>query len=540
MVHTVFDDINSIYNTTGYMDRYSLDVWAALIICLLFAVATTYFFIMNNLQPIKADWLNQRCSPSVIPFAGLINKDPGTTVMEFTAKNFAECTQGILRRVAAIAFQPFYTLLQNLGKIFTEFGAQINSIRTYLTTIRDNVRGITGDVMGRISTMFAPIIRLVLTLRTVLQKVVGTLAATTFTMLGSYLTLKSLLFFIMNSIITIILILTGIIAVWLVIACIPLFGSWAIPLAAANILIMAAIMVPFIMLQIFMDKVAKAGGGSYSFCFAGDTPMQLLDQPGSRPLKDVHVGDKLAQGGGQVTAVLKCTTAQQAVYQLYGITVSGEHRVYFKNRWLQVKQHPDRQLLPEFAEPFLYCLNTTAKSFTVGATLFSDWDDLDARVRADLVRNCCNKGYLPPDFTGIDLHGCLENGLIGETRVMLNSGETRQLSEVQVHDVLQGPGPCRVLAVVSILGADVPVYTFDLTHGRTLTGTGNLQLRGPHLYLEQPVTEFEVNCLDLYGRLSKTSPPVLYQLLTSTGTFVANGVTVCDYNSGVDKYLNDT
>ena len=39
---------------------------------------------MNNLDPIKADWVNQRCTPGVIPFAGLINppKD-GTSAFDY-------------------------------------------------------------------------------------------------------------------------------------------------------------------------------------------------------------------------------------------------------------------------------------------------------------------------------------------------------------------------------------------------------------------------------------------------------------------------
>ena len=48
---------------------------------------------MNRLKPIKADWTNQRCNPSIIPFAGLINAPPNTSKIEYTAENFSQCTQ---------------------------------------------------------------------------------------------------------------------------------------------------------------------------------------------------------------------------------------------------------------------------------------------------------------------------------------------------------------------------------------------------------------------------------------------------------------
>ena len=66
---------------------------------------------MNNIQPIKNDWSNQRCSPSVMPFSGLISKSSKETVFEATNNNFTFCIQTILSNIGNYALQPFYYLL---------------------------------------------------------------------------------------------------------------------------------------------------------------------------------------------------------------------------------------------------------------------------------------------------------------------------------------------------------------------------------------------------------------------------------------------
>ena len=107
-----FSKINDLYNKKGFLDRYGLDIWSAVIISLVFFIITSYFYVLNNIQPIKADWERQKCSPAVMPFAGLINKGPNDTVFDFTEKNFTHCVQGILTNAIAYAFQPIYYIMK--------------------------------------------------------------------------------------------------------------------------------------------------------------------------------------------------------------------------------------------------------------------------------------------------------------------------------------------------------------------------------------------------------------------------------------------
>ena len=81
---------------------------------MLFFLAISYYYVYNHIEPIKADWVNQRCNPKVMPFAGLINKPDNKTITEFTGENFNYCTQTILTNLTGIAVQPFQYLTNYL------------------------------------------------------------------------------------------------------------------------------------------------------------------------------------------------------------------------------------------------------------------------------------------------------------------------------------------------------------------------------------------------------------------------------------------
>ena len=66
--------LNGLYKKTTYLDMYGGSVFMMLLTLLVFFILFSYFRVMNNIKPIKSQWAVQRCNPSVIPFAGLINK----------------------------------------------------------------------------------------------------------------------------------------------------------------------------------------------------------------------------------------------------------------------------------------------------------------------------------------------------------------------------------------------------------------------------------------------------------------------------------
>ena len=89
--HTFSKNIEKLYKKSGYLDKYGTSLLITTIILYSFFLAGAYYKVKQEMLPIRADWLNQRCNPAVLPFAGIINAPKGTSAMSYTASNFSGC-----------------------------------------------------------------------------------------------------------------------------------------------------------------------------------------------------------------------------------------------------------------------------------------------------------------------------------------------------------------------------------------------------------------------------------------------------------------
>ncbi len=125
----ISNTLKNIYNNKGYLDKYGGSLFITVFALFIFFLMYAYFYVMNNMKPIKADWTNQRCNPTVIPFAGLINKDPNMTAFEYTGKNFSGCVNNILLHIANDFLKPFYYIITLLHNMVNELTSTIQNIR---------------------------------------------------------------------------------------------------------------------------------------------------------------------------------------------------------------------------------------------------------------------------------------------------------------------------------------------------------------------------------------------------------------------------
>ena len=93
--------LKKMYEKLNYFDQYGGSVILFIIITILIILFASYCKIMANTQPIIDDWPNQRCKPSIIPFAGLITHPDGVSASEYTHQNFTYCTQNILSSITS-------------------------------------------------------------------------------------------------------------------------------------------------------------------------------------------------------------------------------------------------------------------------------------------------------------------------------------------------------------------------------------------------------------------------------------------------------
>jgi len=102
----IFKKINDIYVKSSYLEKYGGSV-----IFTIFAILIVFFYfiylnIQNNKEIVKKDWANNKCSPAYLPFAGVIMEPKDMSNMEYTIKNFSECSEVILKDIIQVALAP--------------------------------------------------------------------------------------------------------------------------------------------------------------------------------------------------------------------------------------------------------------------------------------------------------------------------------------------------------------------------------------------------------------------------------------------------
>ena len=514
----IFTKINNLYNKKGFLARYGLDMWTSALIILTFFITTAYFYILNHIQPIKANWSKERCNPAVIPFAGLIQGKSGKDSFEFTGENFTGCIQTIFQNIAGYALQPINYSMNVLNETTGEVRTSTNAIRAMINKIRNSTKEFSEEIMGRSLNVTIPLIKMVIAARDVMGKTTGTMTAALYTLFGSYLGLKSLMGAIMQFVLIILLIMAALIVVsWIA----GFFFPPADIIAISTTAMMVALLIPYIIVEVFLNRVmdlpipSPPGVPSKPSCFSGKTVVNLKNKE-KKQFEDLEIGDQLWDGS-TITAVLKLSSAGQEMYKLNGLFVSGTHRVYHEDmEWITVNKHPQSILIDDFREPYIYCLNTNTKTIKLANNTFLDWDELDEMNLTDLRFNCIKQGFLPRDFKNSDIHRYLGVGIHEDMDIELEDGKSISIKDVEVNDILRFGE--QVYGIVKIDTSKLKgVYEYYLEDGKKIKSSKHILIKDSDLGT--------INTGNLSG-FQIEKPKYLYHLLTNMGTYVVNGIRI--------------
>jgi len=526
----IYEQIDDLYNKSGYFTRYAGDFWFTVIVCVIVFILVGYYHVRNNLKPVLNDWVNQRCNPAVIPFAGWINDNRGDNKsnIEYTGDNFVNCTQSILEQITEYAFQPIYYVMNVFTEMFQEMNEAMNNVRAMFDRIRTTVDDQASDVMSRSLNITLPLNHMLIKTNSLLNKTVGTMTASMYTLIGSIMTADSLFLFIYELVINILYVMVAFILAMFAIGW--LFPpSLAVGLAVAAF--MAILLIPigvliYLMLT-FLGDVFKAAGidappAVPSFCFSGDAEVVLKDGI-VKKMKDVKPGDILFDES-YVTGVMKSTSANSEIYMLDGVLVTGNHLVYHPQKgWMQAHCHPSSILCDSFREPFIYCISTSNKIININGNIFGDWDELEEyeleALRADRTNN------LPDTLDRTQIHYYLETGLHPDTEICLEDGRSIPIKEVEVNDVL-------------LFGEEVK--TVIIVKADDINGHDSIFYDGEYILSCAKNTEVYVDSLgsqELLTREDCETSEIAYHLITNKGGFRTKGVIIGDYNRGIDRFL---
>ena len=520
--------INNMYQNLSYFDNYGSSVFIFIVLIIILFLSFAYFQVMNQLKPIKDDWAAKRCSPKVIPFAGLINKPDNMSIVDFTGQNFTYCMQNILTSITGDAVQPLTYITAGLSEIFKELFEALQFIRNMMANIRASMASIAKEILGRVLNIMTPLQTIIIAVMDSMQKINGVLTAGLYTSLGTYYALKSLLGAIVQFIIIILIILVGLI-----------LGMWILPftwpLAMTMTAVFVSVAIPMAIIIGFMTDVLHVRtdlsipGVPKPSCFDKNTNIKMHD--GSfKFISEIEVGERL-ENNILVTAKMKLDAKGSIMYNLNGTIVSGTHTIKHGDIWMPVSKYPHKILIEKYEEPYLYCLNTETKRIHINDFIFVDWDELtedDIKQLSNTDSEVQAKGSTFKST--LDIHKYLDGGFVENTIITLLDGSKREIKDIQTGDVLDGG--TKVYGLVEIEGKYLhELCEYNLGSNRILKG-------GPNLNVCDKQISFITTLDENIQKKQISKQPKLYHLLTDYESFYIDNIKFYHYNSTIELFLD--
>ena len=418
--------------------------------------------------------------------------------------------------------EPFRIAFVILSNAVANLLATMQQFRSFIEKFRASFNDTLNQLYAKISDAIMASIIFISTIKDLISKISGTLTIVTYTVIGSYMSLESMVKIIVENTVLILVIIAGIAATFLALTFIPLIVFVFMPIFASVVIIGIAIGIPLTILKVKLAEVMELSAPSLPGipgCFRENTKIKLLDKP-TKLIKDINIGDIL-HDGSEVTCTIKFNALNQELFNLFDVIVTGYHRVLFDNEWIYVKNHP-KSILIKNTEKYVYCMNTSSKKIMINNITFSDWDDIDNNALSALNNNCISIGLLPQNFTFKDIHLYMDGGVHENTRLCLSSGEIIRISDVEVGHRLKSGDV--VIGCIKISGKNVKLYNHIIGND-IIIGTKNLQL----LYHNNSKVVSEMP--------TESSSNALYHILTDTKQCMFNNIKCGDYNTSIDNFL---
>jgi hypothetical protein len=538
------NNLKKMYENLTYFDQYGFSLILFIIITILLTIFFGSCVALANIQPIKQDWANQRCKPYIIPIAGFINKPDNMSFNDFTSQNFNYCTQNILKGITGFAVEPLTFVTKNITKLVNYIKEAINDIRALTNRTRNFFITVVEEIMSRLLNVIIPLQQIIIKFKDFAGKVQGTMTAGLLTTIGAYITFKSLLGVIVKFIVTILITMVAMIAVF-----------WLFPFtwgtAIAGTAVFVAVSIPFALLLTFMTKVLGISTGisipklkkiPKLKCFDKNTRIKMNNGT-YKTINELQVGEKNVCNY-LITAKILVETNGSVMYNLNDVIVSDSHLVKYNNKWMRVDEHPHAVKIEEYDEPYLYCINTENKLIEINGNVFTDWDEIyddelekikNVKIKNVMFNSNKTLNYSMDDLNvnNLDIHRYLDGGFDKNTKIILKNGVIKNIKNISIGDVLENGE--RVYGCVEIDGANLlEQATYNLAKNRYVIGGSNLNICDKSLgftstlELDKKYKKFKLHC---------ESSDKLYHLLTDTQSFFINGVKFYDYNSCIDLFL---
>jgi hypothetical protein len=322
-------------------------------------VATT------QLEDVRLNWEKRRCEPLVMMMAQMVPKDPNIDTSEFASENFKFCIGRFIDSSLAQFFKPILGIFDKQIDLASNLKGVTNNMNKAAGSLMNPVANIFDTVYKKFTAVLFQVIRIFYKIQTAIDRVFGIATASVFAGISMYKGIQNTINFIVTVILIILAILV-ILVIWLWFVMFPL-----VPIILTTIGIVSATAVG-----------ASAAGMGGAFCVAPGTKV-IMENGYTKPVEDLQPGNKISEG--IIEGVLKTTGKGGKCVVLKGITISSSHLVHYSGKWIPAGEHPEA--VPATSPEFLYCLNTSSRTWKVLGTtelLLRDWEELPETDTSDL------------------------------------------------------------------------------------------------------------------------------------------------------------
>ena len=161
----------------------SSDITLTITIILIFVGMYLYNILAVGIKNIQDNWPEYRCNPSVMPFAGMFGHEVGS--------NFTYCIQNMQSDYMTYLLQPVQYLTNVQGDSMSKLMESIQDIRGFFNVIRDFITSIVQSIFGVFLNILIQIQYMIVKIKDMIGKLVGTMATMMFILQGTVMTMGS-------------------------------------------------------------------------------------------------------------------------------------------------------------------------------------------------------------------------------------------------------------------------------------------------------------------------------------------------------------
>ena len=239
------------------------------------------------------------------------------TLSDNMEQDFTYCVQNMQTNYMGYLLQPINYIISSLSSLGGDFGNSFENFRTMLSTIRSFITSIIQNVFGVFLNIIIEFQKITISMKDLVGKIIGTMVTLIYLMDGS------------------------------------------VKLGEAT----------------WNGMPGKMVRGLSAVCFLPETKIKLKDGT-YKNMKDLNLGDIL-ENGSRVDVIMRLDNKyKENLFKLKGdIFVTGSHMILYKNKYIEVKNHPDAIEQTEIYSDWFSCLITDDHKIKIGQYTFWDWED---------------------------------------------------------------------------------------------------------------------------------------------------------------------